>query len=180
MRRLQVALAILSLVLTTGVSAQTYDGHSFGYTVHFPKGAPPCKGGTSDHGFGVFLDRGGKDGCSAPKRRQIIVFTSTIVWTVDKALAEECDAGGGTIAPAPDGLRFTGIKSGACRVNLKDGWIRIFVLAQGGDLPDSRFPNSPSPAHDYVAWLQTNPQHFADDLAAFRHTVTTMQIWPLK
>jgi hypothetical protein len=86
-----------------------------------------------------------------------------------------CAPSEGTVVAPPAGLTIKGLKTATCRVDQQDGWVLVYVVAQGGKWPP---PNADGPPWiNYELTLQTRPERFDADLARFRAVLRTFRLF---
>jgi hypothetical protein len=173
-----IAVAIAT-VLSAPANAETYRNPEFGFSVEVG-GRLTCRAApfTHDHGIDLYLDglhlEGGPGDCDLYDRPFIGIIGNYNVLFAPSAAAQARTLCGyaGRPTKAPPGLQIDGHSSSSCRVDRRDGWIEIDVVAQ-----DWQQPGKHTELINYEVMLHTTPQRFDQDLALFRAVLKTIRIF---
>lgn len=189
MKLSRIIVGLFVFVFAVGPHSQTapYRNHEFGIVLPIPPGTLPCmppvyEGNGHDHGPQILLGTDDASLCSKSSgKRYVDVFasynasdeTKTLHALLESACEFEVNR---ACSPAPAGLRFSGLKSDAGRLDRTDGSIEVIVVAQAGK-PDPNFDAS-VPSINYELSLDTDMRHLDEDLVVFRTLLKTIRITP--
>jgi hypothetical protein len=125
-----------------------------------------------DHGVEISLPGQGD--------RSIGIFAGAAYWldgTPGNLLLRGCRPHeANTILDIPPGLAIAGHPSQSCRFRRPDGRIEVLVGMREGEWR-GRLCRSDIPITDYVARLETDPEHYEEDIARFRATLKTVRVF---
>jgi hypothetical protein len=184
--RVFASIALLSAAAGAFSQPHTYRNREFGIYLPIPRGTLACippvyEGNGVDHGPQILLWPIDANFCSkySGKRYMDVVGAAMVDdWKTlhshleslcEYEVKHECSA-------APGGLEINGLETEAGRLDRPDGSIEIIVVTAAGT-PDPDYDPT-VPLFNYSLDLNTDAQHFKEDLKVFRTVLQTIRIAP--
>jgi len=186
MKILQTLLGLL-IVCSSALAAapdSVYHNKEYGISVRLPSAAVLCPvpSDQAEHGAALLLGTHDLSLCTTSSgKRWISIFAgynaAEVSKTLPTLLSWQCShESSGACGPAPAGLRISGLRTEAARINHQDGSIEIIVVAQAGK-PDPDFDAS-VPSINYTFTLTTKASYLDEDVSVFRAFLSAMRISP--